>query len=110
MILRVGTLGAEATVETAGFARPDKSLLSVRLTRTGNRSTYGDLKLTVEGERDPAYHVRGVAVYVPNAERDVLVSIPDEVRGKLAGRKVRIDYVSTDPADPGRIQTLTVQL
>lgn len=110
VLLRVGALDAEVRVEGAAFSAGTENLLVVRMARAGTRSTYGDIRLTVAGESAPAYFVRGVAIYAPNGERDVLLPLPAEVRAKLAGKSVRIDYVSTDPAAPGTIAGATVQL
>ena len=110
VLLRVGELGATATIERASYREQDKSILAVRLARSGTRSTYGDLVFTEEGAAEPAYRVRGIAVYVPNAERDVLIPLPDDVRKRLAGRRVRIDYVSSEGDAPGRIASQTVEL
>lgn len=110
VLVRVGTLDAQVRVDAAAFQQEGEKLLVVRMTRSGTRSTYGDIRLTVEGERAPAWFVRGVAIYTPNTDRDVLLPLPAEVRAKLAGKAVRIDYVSTDPAAPGVIAGLTVRL
>lgn len=110
IILRVGELGATATIERASYREEDKSILAVRLSRSGTRSTYGDLVFTEEGASEPAYRARGIAIYVPNAGRDVLIPLPDDVRARLAGRRVRIDYVSSDADAPGGIASQTVQL
>lgn len=104
VILRVGSLDATVTMDGASIEKTDQ--LVVRLTRSGSRSTYGDISLTVEGDKEPAWLVRGVAIYTPNTARDVIVPLPVEVRAKLAGKKVRIDYTSTDagiPASSGKI-------
>lgn len=103
VILRVGSLDASVTMESAAMAADPADQLVVRLTRSGTRSTYGDISLTPEGEKQPAWLVRGVAIYTPNTSRDVIVPLPPEVRAKLAGRRVRIDYVSTDAADPASV-------
>ena len=84
--------------------------LVVRLTRTGTRSTYGDVSFTLEGENDPAWLVRGVAIYTPNTTRDVIVPLPADVRARLAGKRVRIDYVSTDAGDPASAGKLLASL
>lgn len=110
VLLRVGTLDAQVTVADAAFSGAADNLLVVRMTRQGGRSSYGDLRLTVDGETEPAYFVRGVAIYTPNTEREVLLPLPAAVRTRLAGRAVRIEYVSTDPAAPGVIATATTRL
>ncbi|OSZ70858.1 hypothetical protein CAP39_07890 [Sphingomonas sp. IBVSS1] len=100
VILRVGTLAASVQVDSAALSKADAGQMIVRLTRSGTRSTYGDISLTVEGEKQPAWLVRGVAIYTPNASRDVILPLPADVRARLAGKRVKIAYISTDSAEP----------
>lgn len=110
VILRVGTLDASVTMDAAAMDAKAPDQLVVRLTRAGTRSTYGDMRLTVDGEKEPAWLVRGVAIYTPNTQRDVIVPLPAEVRARLAGKKVRIEYISTDAADPANAGKLLASL
>jgi len=110
VIVRVGALESAVTVDGASLSGKPDDMLVVKMERRGSRSTYGDLRLTVEGEAAPAWIVLGVAIYTPNTERDVVLPLPKDVRQKIAGQKVRIDYVSTDPAAPGSIAVAKVQL
>jgi hypothetical protein len=100
VILRVGTLDAGATIDAAGLSEAAPDQLVLKLTRSGTRSTYGDISVTIEGEAEPAWLVRGVAIYTPNTTRDVILPLPPEVRAQLSGKRVRIAYVSTDAAVP----------
>ena len=114
VILRKGSLDAAVTVDTAAFAADAENRLVVRLSRSGSRSTYGDIRLTIEGEAEPAWMVRGVAVYTPNTSRDVVLPLPEEVAQRLSGKRVNVTYVSTDASDPANLGALladmTVQL
>lgn len=114
VILRVGNLAASVTMDSAAIADTAPDQLVVRLTRSGTRSTYGDVSFTPEGAKEPAWLVRGVAIYTPNTARDVIVPLPPEVRAMLAGKRVRIDYTSTDAGDPAnagkRLASLTAAL
>ena len=110
VILRVGNLDASVTMDAAGMAENAPDQLVVRLTREGTRSTYGDVSLTIEGERQPAWLVRGVAIYTPNTTRDVIVPLPAEVLARLAGKRVRIEYTSTDAGDPATSGKLLASL
>ena len=110
VILRVGNLDASVTMDAAGMAENAPDQLVVRLTREGTRSTYGDVSLTIEGERQPAWLVRGVAIYTPNTSRDVIVPLPAEVLARLAGKRVRIEYTSTDAGDPATSGKLLASL
>ncbi len=100
VILRVGALDASVTMDSAALRPEAPDQLVIRLTRSGTRSTYGDVSFTPEGAKEPAWLVRGVAIYAPNTARNVIVPLPPEVRSQLAGKRVRIDYTSTDAADP----------
>ncbi len=110
VIVRVGALDASATIDAATLARTPEDMLVVKLARTGTRSTYGDLRLTLNGQNQPVYVVRGIAIYTPNSDRDVLLPLPADVRQKIAGQALRIDYVSTDAKAPGLIASRNVTL
>jgi hypothetical protein len=110
VLVRLGTLDAEAKIMGAAFSKAQPGQLIVSMTRTGSRSTYGDIRLTPAGAVSPAYVVRGIAIYTPNTDRDVVVPLPDDVRRQRAGKQVRVDYVSADPASPGKTSTATVGL
>jgi hypothetical protein len=110
VIFRVGTLDATASVDTAAMSKKGDNMLVVKLTRAGTRSTYGDLRLTIAGDSAPVYSVRGVAIYTPNTDRDVMLPLPADIKAKIAGRNVQIDYVSSDPKAPGLIASRRVQL
>lgn len=110
VILRVGKLEASVTMDAAAMAKDDPGQLVIRLTRAGTRSTYGDVRFTVEGEKEPAWLVRGVAIYTPNTSREVIVPLPTEVRARLAGKRVKIDYLSTDAAEPASAGQLLASL
>ena len=108
-------------VSHAGFSMPQAEAMQQALAkagdkpvlaycRSGTRSTYGDVSLTVAGEKAPAWLVRGVAIYTPNTSRDVIVPLPADVRAKLAGKTVRIDYTSTDAGDPANAGKLLASL
>lgn len=100
VILRVGALAATVKVDGAALSSADVGQLVVKLSRSGTRSTYGDISLTVAGEKQPAWLVRGVAIYTPNTSRDVILPLPADVRARLAGKRVTIAYISTDSAEP----------
>ncbi|MEE4154819.1 MAG: molecular chaperone [Erythrobacter sp.] len=100
VILRVGKLEATASVDAAALSEAEPDQLAIKLTRSGTRSTYGDITITPEGAAEPVWTVRGVAIYTPNTSREAVLPLSPEVRAQLAGRKVRIAYVSSDDAVP----------
>lgn len=100
IIARVGDLDASVQLESAEINPSDneaESVLVARLNRVGTKSTFGDIQIFVEGQNEPVYFARGIAVYTPNTARDVMLPLPDEVRAALAGKPIRIAYVSSDP-------------
>lgn len=113
VIFRLGDLSAEVEIEETELrpsANEGETVLVARLNRTGDRSTYGDIKIFVEGQREPVYFARGIALYTPNTQRDVMLPLPDVIRDSLTGRDIRIDYVSSDPSAPGTIASTTARL
>ncbi|MEI6486873.1 MAG: hypothetical protein WCO11_11470 [Sphingomonadales bacterium] len=110
VILRVGPLAAKVSIDAAAMSKTDAGQLIIRLGRSGTRSTYGDISLTIAGEKQPAWLVRGVAIYTPNTGRDVVLPLPADVRARLAGKRVTIAYVSTDAGEPGLAGTTLASL
>ena len=103
IIVRVGQLEASVEMDSAMIQPSDneaESILVARLNREGSKSTFGDIQIFVEGQREPVYFARGIAVYTPNTHRDVMLPLPDVVRAEIAGKPIRIAYVSSDPTAP----------
>ena len=92
IIVRVGDLAATARIGEAwvGDTR-DGPAFNFHLTRTGNRSVYGDIAVTRPGVAEPLLLARGIAVYPEVGERTVSLRVPAEVAAKLKG-PVQIRY------------------
>ncbi len=92
IIVRVGDLAATAKIGEAwvGDTR-DGLAFNFHLTRTGNRSVYGDIAVTRPGVAEPLLLARGIAVYPEVGERTVSLRVPAEVAAKLKG-PVQIRY------------------
>ena len=106
VILRVGELDASVEIDALSIEQGEEeteTYLVASMSRAGNRSTYGDIKIYTEGDTEPVYFARGIAVYVPNDTRDVFLPLPEAVKEKIAGQNVRIVYASSDPENPGII-------
>lgn len=103
VIARVGALNATVQIDNAALDNDSQSgetFFVARLNRDGTQSTYGDINLYIDGEAEPIYFARGIAVYTPNTHRDVILPLPEDVRAKLSGQTIRMTYVSSNPAKP----------
>ncbi|MBW8297769.1 molecular chaperone [Sphingopyxis sp.] len=103
VIVRVGDLGAEAVIGDAWVAEtPDGPAFNFGLTRTGNRSVYGDIEVTRPGASEPLLRARGIAVYPEVGAREVSLRVPPELAAKLKG-PVRIRYTEDREIGGGTI-------
>ena len=92
VIVRVGDLGAEAVIGEAWVSEDaDGPAFNFGLSRTGDRSVYGDIEVTRPGVAEPLLVARGIAVYPEVTARTVSLRVPDDVAAKLKG-PVRIRY------------------
>lgn len=113
VIMRLGQLDADVDIESLDVQEndaEDETLLVARMKRTGSRSTYGDIKIYAPDQAEPVYFARGIALYTPNTERDLILPLPNDLRDALTGKDIRIEYVSSDPQAPGVIADLTTRL
>jgi hypothetical protein len=94
VIVRHGTTEARIRIpvvelcSVSGDATPLS--LRVHLARAGNRSVYGDIKVSftgVDGRARDVGRVNGVAVYVPTASR--FIEVPLDLAANLAGQTGR---------------------
>jgi P pilus assembly chaperone PapD len=93
VIVRKGALQATAAISDVRLERgEDGPTLAFRLSRIGDRSLYGRLRVTRPGVTKPLYEARGIAVYAEVAQRTVALPLPPEVAAAMAGPVV-IDYL-----------------
>ncbi|WP_428631698.1 fimbrial biogenesis chaperone [Sphingopyxis sp.] len=103
VIVRVGDLGAEAVIGDAWVGdTPDGPAFNFGLTRTGNRSVYGDIEVTRPGLPEPLLVARGIAVYPEVGARAVSLRVPPELAAKLKG-PVHIRYTEDREIGGGTI-------
>jgi P pilus assembly chaperone PapD len=93
IIVRQGNLSATASLANAQILTlPEGTALSLSLSRTGTRSTYGAIRVYKSGESKPVFEAKGVAVYPEVTERKVNLDLPPELAANLKG-PVTIQYV-----------------
>ncbi len=103
VIIRIGDLAATASIGEARIeTEDDQALFSFDLTRTGNRSVYGDIEVTRPGVAEPLFLARGIAVYPEVSGRKVAIPVPAEVAAALKGA-VKIRYTEDRELGGGTI-------
>lgn len=92
VIIRHGKLTATAAIANARIEQGDEGqAFAFDLSRTGDRSTYGEIRVVKQGVDEPLLLVRGIAVYPEIASRTVSLPIPPEVAIQLKG-PLSIEY------------------
>ena len=89
VIVRKGTLKATATMSNV---HREGDALAFTLTRQGDRSVYGRIRVTKVGVAKPIWEARGLAVYAEVNKRDVLLALPPEVAAAMTG-SVTVQYL-----------------
>ncbi len=92
VIIRQGNLSATAAIANARIEQGDEGqAFAFDLSRTGDRSTYGEIRVMKQGVNEPLLLVRGIAVYPELASRKVSLPVPPEVAAQLKG-PLSIEY------------------
>lgn len=99
VIVRHGELSSAATISSLSVTElpAGRKGISFRISRSGNRSVFGDLTATyfAPGKKDGIVVSRAnkLAVYVPNASRNVVMGLTLPAGTKLAsGGKIEVTY------------------
>lgn len=104
VILRVGETTLTVGLDGLRVARPAGGpVFSLRITRSGTRSAFGDLAITAAGVKKPIAEIRGIGVYTEIGERVVQVPIDPKAdpRTFAPGAKLTVTYTDDDFA-PGK--------
>jgi P pilus assembly chaperone PapD len=103
VIVRLGNLQVKAAIANVELEKKDgKPAIGLDLSRSGSRSTFGDVRVLKPGVKDPIALQSAVAVYTELGSRHVIIPVDDSYKGELTG-PVTVQYVET--FDDGR-QTL----
>lgn len=95
VIVRLGNLEASAEISHVELEKRDgKPLIALDVTRSGTRSTYGELRVLKAGVKDPIAFQKGVAVYTDVGTRHVTIPVDDSFKGDVAG-PVTVQYLET---------------
>jgi len=93
VIVRKGPLQATATMSDVHLSRVDgQPALAFRLTRSGDRSVYGNIRVTKPGVAKPVFEARGLAIYAELPARTVQLTLRPEEAAAMTG-PVKVQYV-----------------
>ena len=95
VIVRLGNLQVKSSIDNPQLETKDgKRSVALELTRSGDRSTFGEVRVFKAGVKDPIAIQRAVAVYTEVGKRRVSVPIDEKFTGDPRG-PVTIQYVET---------------
>ncbi|HEY1144301.1 MAG TPA: molecular chaperone [Sphingomicrobium sp.] len=99
VIARFGNLEAKAGISGVHLVREQgKPAISVELSRAGERSTFGEVRVMKAGIKDPIAVQRGVAIYTEVGKRSLTIPLDDRYASAANGH-VTVQYV--EPSDNG---------
>lgn len=103
VIVRYGNLQATAAIANGRMEQnPDGQSFAFDLSRSGDRSIYGEVRITKPGVDEPVMIARGIAVYPEVAMRTVTLPVPPEIAAQLTG-PITVGYYETANAGGGLI-------
>lgn len=109
VIVRLGNLQATAGIANVHLAKKDGApTVDLDLTRSGSRSTFGEVRVLKAGVKAPIADQKAVAVYTEINSRHVSVPVNPDYKGELGG-PVTVQYVeSSDDGQHVIAETQTV--
>jgi P pilus assembly chaperone PapD len=103
VIIRHGNLQATAGIANARIEQTKYGrAFAFDLSRTGNRSTYGEIRVLKQGQSKPILVARGIAIYPEITSRTVSLPVPDEVAAQLKG-PITVEYYEPENSGGGLI-------
>jgi hypothetical protein len=95
VIVRLGNLDVQSAISNVHLDKHDgKPEIALDLSRSGGRSTFGEVRVYKAGVKDPIALQRGVAVYTELSHRSVEIPVAEGYQGDLSG-PVTVEYVET---------------
>jgi P pilus assembly chaperone PapD len=95
VIVRLGNLQATAAISDVKLeTKEGKPAIGLELSRSGTRSTFGEVLVLKPGVKDPIAVQRAVAVYTELGTRHVSLPVDENFKGQLTG-PVTVEYLET---------------
>ena len=109
VVVRLGNLSAKVGIANVALAKANgKPAIALDLTRAGDRSVFGDVRVFKAGIKDPIAIQRGVAIYTEIETRHMVIPLNPALATSAAG-PVTVDFVeSTDSGPVSLAETRTV--
>ena len=100
VIVRLGNLQAKAGIANVHLvSAAGKPSVALELSRTGSRSTFGEVRVMKAGVKDPIAVQRGIAIYTELGARSLSIPV-DPKRVASATGPVTVQYVETTEMGP----------
>lgn len=110
VIVRLGNLSAKAGIANVRKVNDGgKPAIALDLSRNGDRSTFGEVRVTRAGMADPIAVAGGIAMYTEIDRRSVTIPI-DARFAALAAGPVKVEYVEKTPAGLVTLATTSATL
>jgi hypothetical protein len=107
VIIRKGELSVTAALANARLDQgQDGPLLAFDATRKGNRSVYGEFRVSKPGQAEPLLVQKGIAIYPEIERRKVELQLSPEEASAIRGGEVVISYHDTPENGGGMIAQL----
>jgi hypothetical protein len=95
VIVRLGNLSAKAGIANVHLENQDgKQAVALDLSRSGERSTFGEVRVLKPGVKNPIAIQKAVAVYKEIGTRRVTIPVDEAFKGSVGG-PVTVQYVET---------------
>jgi len=95
VIVRLGNLQVKAAIANVQLEKKDgKPAIALDLSRSGTRSTFGDVRVLKPGVKEPIALQTAVAVYTELGARHMTIPLDDGYKGEITG-PVTVQYVET---------------
>ena len=100
VVIRMGNLQAKVGIANVQLTKQEgKPAVALDLTRAGDRSVFGDVRVFKAGIKDPIAVQRGVAVYTEVGTRHVVIPVNPDFADAASG-PVTVEFVETSEAGP----------
>ncbi|MGL5839368.1 MAG: fimbrial biogenesis chaperone [Sphingorhabdus sp.] len=111
VIIRKGQLNAVAAIANPRLGHDtDGPVLRLDATRKGNRSVYGEFRISKPGQSKPLIVQKGIAIYPEIEKRKVELQLSNEEAAAIRGSEIIIAYHDTPENGGGMISEIRTVL